>query len=372
VLAVLALATAAQADLVDHLDTPVLRGLGRAMALSIGKSLPVPAASSGITFTFNPRTSAFERDTEVLGQLFLERARPIGKGKVNVSVTYQWVHTDEIDGTSLDSLSDLRPIRDLASGEPFVIPRLERDVTTHMATTSVTYGLTDDLEVNLTIPVLHTEIDVGGFARQLGGGPFPVQPATIGDSDTALGVGDIFLRGKYRFLTGRWGDLAAGLAFRLPAGDEDDFQGTGLFEVSPRLYASTPVVTLAPRVRMQGFLDVGLDLTPQDGDRSEGRFGIGADLMLASRVTVSVAFLGREPFGRLVPPGTMDVLRADGSRTPIFGIDLGRPSYYDFSVGGRVNLWRDTVFGMWNVMVPINHDGVRASVVPLVGVEVAF
>ena len=129
---------------------------------------------------------------------------------------------------------------------------------------------------------------------------------------------------------------------------------------------------LAPYVRVQGFLNAGLDLVPQESDRGEGRYGVGFDVMLASRVTLSVAFLAREPFGRLVPPGTMDVLRANGSRTPVFGLSPGHPSYYDVSVGGRVNLWRDTVFGMFNVVVPANRDGVRASVVPLVGIEVAF
>jgi hypothetical protein len=37
-----------------------------------------------------------------------------------------------------------------------------------------------------------------------------------------------------------------------------------------------------------------------------------------------------------------------------------------------VNPWRDTVFGMWSVIAPIDHDGVRASVVPLAGVAVVF
>jgi hypothetical protein len=40
------------------------------------------------------------------------------------------------------------------------------------------------------------------------------------------------------------------------------------------------------------------------------------------------------------------VPRADGTATPIFGIDPGQPSYYDLSIGGRVNLWGDTVFLM--------------------------
>ncbi len=365
---VLAAATSAGAELIDRLDTPVLRGLGRALAVSVGKSLPIPAASSGITFTFNPRTSAFERDTEVLGQLFLERAHPIGAGRLNVSLTYQYVAIDTFGRHDLESLSDPRPVRDTGTRTDILVRRLDLELVTHEMTTSVTYGVTDDLEVNLTIPVLHTTLDLEPQLVQLGSGR--AQPGS--EHDTEIGIGDVFVRGKYRLLRGRWGELAAGLVFRLPSGNEDDFQGTGLFEVSPRLYASTPLVTLAPLVRVQGYVNAGLDLTPEDSSRGEGRYGVGVDIMLATRATLSVAFLAREPFARLVPPGTMDVPRVNGPRSPIFGLSPGHPSYYDVSVGGRVNLWRDSVFLIGNVVVPANRDGVRASIIPLIGIEVTF
>jgi hypothetical protein len=105
------------------------------------------------------------------------------------------------------------------------------------------------------------------------------------------------------------------------------------------------------------------------------------DVMLGRWATLSIALLAREPFGRAVPPGTLDVPRpgpsailpVEGRSSPVFGLDPGRARYYDVAVGGRVNLWRDTVFGMAHVVVPANpDDGVRASVVPLVGLEVAF
>jgi hypothetical protein len=361
----LVVATSARAALIDRLDTPVLRGLGRALAVSVGKSLPIPAASSGVTFTFNPRTSAFERDTEVLGQLFLERAHPIGAGRLNASVTYQYVAIDTFGRHELDSLSDRRTIRGTVD---FVIPHFDLDLVTHEMTTSITYGLTDDLEVNLTIPVLHTTLDIEPRLVQVDSGA--VQLGS--EHDTEIGIGDVFLRGKYRLLRGRWGELAAGLVFRLPSGNEDDFQGTGLFEVSPRLYASTPIVTLAPPLRVQGYVNAGLDLTPEDSSRGEGRYGVGVDVMIATRLTLSIAFLAREPFARLLPPGALDVPRANGPRAAIFGLSAGHPSYYDVSVGGRVNLWRDTVFLIGNVVVPANRDGVRASVIPLVGIEATF
>jgi hypothetical protein len=365
--ALLALAAPARADLDDAFGLPPTISLGRALARSVAKTIPMPAASSGITFTFDPKTSAFVRSTEVLGQVFLERARPIGRGHLNVSVTYQYVDVDTYEGQDLDSLSDPRPIRDPTHPVSFVIPRFDASLVTHVATPSLTYGVTDELEVNLTVPVLHTESDVEARLRVIGG---DVQRgAEAGD---ATGFGDVLLRVKYRLVHGRFGDLAAGLVFRLPSGRIGNFQGTGLFEIGPRIYATTPAVSLASQVRVQGFLDAGLDLTPENARRGEGRYGLGMDVMFASRATVSLAFLAREPFSRLLPPGSIEVLRTDGSRRPLFGIDPGHPSYYDLSIGGRVNLWRDTVFLMGNVIVPLNDDGVRASVIPLIGIEAAF
>lgn len=366
---VLLAAGLAEAGIVDRLNTPTLRPLGTVFANSVGKSLPVPAASSGITFTFNPQTSAFERETDITGQLYLERARPIGRGKLDASVSYQWVKIDTLDGAALGDLRDTDPILDPVSGHRFVVPRLSIVLVTNVVTTSLTYGVTDDLEVNLTVPVLQSHADVSARLRDLTDGN--VQGGASDES--AAGFGDLFLRGKYRLLHGRAGDVAAGLVFRLPSGRVEDLQGTGFFELSPMLYASTRAFEVAPGMRVQGYVNAGLDLVPQDASRGEGRWGVGVDVLFLERATLGVAFLGREPFARLVPPGTFDVPRANGGRSPIFGIDPGQPSYYDVSVGLRVNLWRDTVFGVANVLVPANPDaGARASVIPLAGIEAVF
>ncbi|HXJ35666.1 MAG TPA: hypothetical protein VMS22_16660 [Candidatus Eisenbacteria bacterium] len=375
VLAVLGLALAAggaRADLIDRFDTPLLRPFGQALARAVGRTLPVPAASSGVRFTFNPETSAFERETEILGQLYLERAQPIGKNVLNVNFTYQWVKFDSFDGKDLNDLRDVGvPIvqpRGAGAGDQFQIPRFDVGLVTNEMTTSATYGITDDLEVNLTIPVLYTTLDVDPLLHNLTTG----QTQTGSENGSALGVGDIFLRAKYRLLRGSWGDVAAGLVFRLPSGNENNFQGTGDFELSPMLYASTRSIEVAPGMRLQGYVNAGLDFVPADSSLSEGRYGIGLDCMLAERVTLSGAFLARNSFGRLVPPGTFDVPRANGTRTPLFGLNPGQENYYDVSVGGRVDLWHDRVFGLFNVIVPVNRDGVRSNVIPLVGIEATF
>src|SRR5262249_43247524 len=157
----------------------------------------------------------------------------------------------------------------------------------------------------------------------------------------------------------RMADVAGALVLRFPTGNPHDYQGTGVFEISPLVFVSTPSVELAPGMRAAVHLNAGLDLVPSDGSSGEGRYGIGVDVTLVDRPTLSVAFLGREPFSGL---GSFAVPRADGSNTPLFNISPGHPSYYDVSVGVRVDLWHDTIFGVANVLVPVNQDGVRAGV----------
>lgn len=374
VLVVLAAGGANARSFAGRFDDRLTEPIAQALADSIGRSLPVTSASSGLTFRFDFATSAFERETDLLGQIYLERAEPLGRGKLNLAVSWQRVHFDTVNGRDLDDLrDDGPPIVDPQSGLLVAVPRFGIDLDVQEITTSITYGLTDAIDVNLTLPVLTSGFDVDAVARNVSQGG--TQPGRI--DDRAVGVGDLFLRGKYRFARGRVGSLATGFVLRLPAGNEDDFQGTGTFEVSPFLYASTTRLELGGGLRLQGYLNAGFDIVTTDAARSEFRFGGGLDLGVRDWLTLAVAVLGREPFSRLAPPGAFDVARVDprtGQRSvsPLFGLDLGRPQYYELSLGGRLELWRDTLFLTGNVLLPITDDGFRASIVPLVGLEAVF
>ncbi|MCI0636014.1 MAG: DUF3187 family protein, partial [Actinobacteria bacterium] len=333
--------------------------------------------------------------------LYLERARPIGRGKWNVTLSYQRVAIDAVQGEDLDGLrDDDLPI--ITTGRVSTGPRgpslLKFDrydvgLTVDEVTLAATYGITDDLDVNLTLPILASTLSIDARARTFTRNPndnslVPVPPGRRPDRFSqgtahAAGVGDLLLRAKYRFWTHPWVELAGGLVLRMPTGDKDDFQGTGAWELSPLLYVSTPRFRLGGPVAVQGFFNGGLDLNLEDVDRSEGRFGAGVDLALGRRVTLSLAFLGREPFQRFAPAGSFDVARYNprtgcpvaegcGNRrpmAPLFGLDTVRPSYYSLSIGGRVNLWRDTVFGFANVLVPLSDEGIHTDPIPLIGFE---
>ena len=346
----------------DVLRTPIEQLFAQELANSIGRSLPVLAASTGVVYRFDPDTGTFEREPVVFGQLFLERPDPLGKGHLNASISYQRVKIDTFEGRDLEALHDTHRIRGEMSA-PFTVPLFGIDLDTQEVTLSGTVGVTDDTEVNLTLPLLYSEFGLNLVVE----GSRPFRPRS-----SNLGVGDLFLRAKYRLLAQRWVHTALGLVLRLPTGNEDNFQGTGDVELAPMLYLSRDPVPVGRLLRLQPYLNAGVNFDAESVRASETRWGLGVDAGLEDRFAFAVAVLGRHPFSRPGRPGLFEVPRVVGPPAPLFGIEPRRPDYYDVSVGGRVNLWRDTVFAFANAIVPLNRDGFRADVIPLAGVEATF
>jgi len=355
-------------------EQTILAPVGEAFADTIGQALPIAAASAGVTFTFDKETHAFERATDIFGQLYLERPRTIGRGRWNVHLDYAWIKIDDVGGQDLDDLADNGPpILDPPSGALFTLPRFDMSLQVDQITTSVTYGITDDLDVNLAVPILASTFEIDAVARVVG------SPRTQVDRQRSskTGVGDLRLRAKYRLLRRGWGELGTGLTLRFPTGNEENFQGSGSFQVGPALYAATREYSVHPAVRLQGYANLGLDFATADVGRSDGRYGIGVDCAIAERLTLAAAFVAREPFQGIADAGAFDVVRVDpqtGRRVvaPVLGLSTGRASAYDLSFGGRVALWRGTVFGFANVLVQLNEGGLRTNAIPVVGLEAAF
>lgn len=380
------------------------QALGRALADTVARALPVLSASPGVTFAYDPASGGFTRGTDLVGQLYLERAQPIGRKKWNVALGYQHVQVDSIQGQEADSLSDTglpivipgdtRGDPDRAGGRLVKFERYAVDLTVNQVTLAATYGVTDDLDLNLTLPILASALGIDASLRAFTVNPndgrlVPASPSQKLDrfedgSTRASGVGDMLLRAKYRFLARPWGQLAGALMLRMPTGDQDDFQGTGTWELSPLVFASTRRFPVARGMAVGFHFNGGLDLNIDDVDESQGRFGIGADLAIGTRATLSLAFLAREPFHGFASAGSFDVNRYNpptrcpglcdrpGPTAPLFGLETARPSYYSLSIGGRANLWRDTVFGFANVLIPLLDEGIHTDPIPLVGFEATF
>src|SRR3989442_8335830 len=74
------------------------------IADTAARNLPIISGSAGYTYRYNPQLEIFERTSETLGPLFLERPDTLGRGKLNVNVSYQDVQFDHFDGRRIKRL----------------------------------------------------------------------------------------------------------------------------------------------------------------------------------------------------------------------------------------------------------------------------
>src|SRR5438094_42727 len=113
----------AWASLADLLKEPQFKRLelapiAPALAATVASTYPVASASSGVVYAYNPALDTLERQTGVAGPIIGERAETIGKGQLNLAVSYSYVDLTSINGDDLDSLLN----RPRVNGKRIVLP----------------------------------------------------------------------------------------------------------------------------------------------------------------------------------------------------------------------------------------------------------
>ena len=357
--------------------------LADVIADTAARSIPVVSASAGFTYHFNKDLDIFERTSETLGPILLERPDTLGRSKFNVNVSFQFVRFDAFDGDSIKKLQAPDPIVvKVTSGGALVgftanQLRYRLKIDDYITAFSLTYGILDDLDVNVLVPVIETNFETGVTSQQVAiagpDGAFSraVGPPAFGDvSDDKFGLGDILLRFKYqlpRLSILRW---AAGLQLRMPTGYQADFQGVDTFEASPALFASTVLWG-----RVTPAFNAAIDLRADDVARSQARYSLGADVDVVPRLGLSFAFLGRSEFARSSPAGETSFQHLHGGVTvqePLLGLDFGRKDFVDFAFGLRGVVWHEVMLFL-NGIYAVNDQGLRnQTIIPTIGVEGTF
>ncbi len=309
------------------------------------------------------------------------RARRDGRpGGFDLALTYSFVELTTINGEPLDHLVNAP----LVNGRFLFFPvpggtrlkdgrfttllpvhvALDIGVTANIVSPSVTYGVTPDLDVNLTLPIVRTSLDMRTRTR-IPDPRFPSFALSPGNplagtevqsaSASSAGVGDLLLRAKYVVWRGEPADVAAGLALSLPTGRADDFQGAGTTRVQPGLIASRVFGAWLELVA-----NIGIALDAEDVGRSVVQWAIGGTVMPIEQVAVPIVFLGRDELGAPAEP----------IANPFF-FQIERSDIFDASVGVR---WRfaDAAVVSANALVPLNRQGLRADVIPTLEIECAF
>ena len=376
------------------------------LANNIG-TLPNPTGG-GFTYTFDPSLGVFTRSSESFGPVFANRAETTGRGKFTLNTSFSRHTFDTVDGLELRSNSQVFPVLlvpGTLGGQSVLLVdviQLREEVSADVYTLGGIYGITDRIDVGITIPFL--DVKVKERPRELGfffctrdfsqcTNSQPTGQDFRSNSASASGLGDIVLRGKWNFLQvpqlwgGRMG-MAFALDVKLPTGDEGDRDaftnqnrfsqgvnvsladitgqqfglgdpplGTGVVRVRPQVVVSGSWAGFAPHV------NAGAELGTTEGITNDLVYEVGFDYTFFQRVTVSADLLGRHAFD-------VDRLRVRN----IFDQDFGRKANADtltFSIGVKANPI-GTLLVFANLLFPINEVGIRDRLTPTFGVEWSF
>jgi len=352
------------------------RGLSAALAAARSQA-PIPSASGAFGFVLEPEFDAYVRVAQSLGPSFAERAQTIGKGAVTWSISYSRADFDSLEGDSLRHLRSSQPalsesfLQQLPPGDQArardnsLDTEIDMRLSFDLMFLAAAYGLTDSIDVSAALSINHVRMrgraqavitdpnDDGGVyfsATQKGvvvGGTTPECEedflcARDEFSGSAFGTGDIFLRGKWRFLSTEWADLAAAAVTTLPTGNADDFLGFHDATFTPWLIASKTYGRVAPHLNMGYALRSGNDV-------SQAQWIAGADLRATDWLTLAADFLGYHDDKR------------DGINDDIV----------QSAIGAKLNPFGQWVLGT-NFQFPLNRDGVRADVIYSAQLEYTF
>jgi hypothetical protein len=341
-----------------------------------GVDLPVSATSPAFVYRFNFEGGAPERLEASLGPVFAERVETQGRGRGELGFAYLHANLDRWEGGSF--ARSIRIEGTLSSRSARVSQRFaasDFDLQVDTFYFSATYGLTERWDVNLLQPLVRTAVELRGTStatfRQVG---LPPGRATDQPSLQAasVGPGDTLLRTKYRF-GGAWSWMAALLALRLPAGDAEDFQGSGDVRVAPTLVVSK-IVGLHDL-----HLNLGWDLNASDVSLSRATYAAGVSLRALPWLTVLLDVLGSSgvaPERFAVPVsefpqvfGLDELIVAHRPRSVV--AEIPRSDLVNLNTGLKLALPGHLVASL-GAIVPLTADGLRPRVIAAGTLELGF
>ena len=355
-------------------------------------TFPLGSSSGGFSYRFDPSLGTLTRATNSFGPAFAERALTIGRQKVNFGVNYQHSTYDTFEGKNIDDGSIKFYLTHQATGGLFfegdvIQTALRLNLTTNTVALFGNYGVTNNLDVGVAIPIVSVDMTANidatilrfatGATSTIHVFPNLSDKQTFSDAGSAKGIGDIVLRAKYRFLETKTEGLAAGVDVRLPTGDEANLLGTGAAQTTLKLIASGTYDRLAPHVNV-GYTFTGKSGSPFFNLADEFSYTIGTEVVGTPKLTVNVDLLGRtlRDFGRLQEaPRTFTYTSAAGVAGSTTVNELAfQPGSLNLLVaagGIKYNVGGNLLISA-NVLVPLTQSGIRDRITPVIGLDYAF
>ncbi len=294
--------------------------------------------------------------SENLGTYFIEPPWTTGEGNGSLGINTAHFNFRELNGQDLEDIFDFYNAAGVKNWEG------DFGLKGQLTSISLTYGVTDRLDLGVIFPLVHLEGD--GSAQLLG---FAGLPPLAGFHESVTDLADVFLRAKYEILEIE--DLdnllswTAGIDLKLNNGNEDKLLGTGDVGYRFRTAMGKRFGPIYPVVEV-GYNFAGVDvqeeatvmdistglpqtlntgLEDDDFDAFELRCGVPLTL-LEERLTMSVEWM----------LSVSDFMTTN-----------------DVGVATRFKI-NDRLFVQGGVRFPLDDNGLRADFVPVFGGEFRF
>jgi hypothetical protein len=288
----------------------------------------------------------------------------------------------------------------------YIVTNNRFDLTDDQFTVLGTLGLSDRIDVSLIIPfskvTFKTQATGDEYFFNKDGSFNQTQPlGTTYYPGSASGIGDVLVNGKVNVISGEKSRVAFGGEVRFPTGDEFNFLGSGAYGFKPYIIYSrsgrvTPHINFGYQWNSSSAIYPNLNGPGNLRLPDSLQYSAGADFGITKRWTVVGDWIGQYVLdGPRVLRGTQFVT-GDGESTgkmPTSAVPSQCSSQWSCqtvqskNVSGRVlteayginNVSVGVKFSVFrgllvtgNALIAVDNNGLRAKIVPLVGVSYKF
>ena len=351
--------------------------------LLLGETTTFPTGTSagGFTWTFDDSLHVPTRRSRSFGPMFAERPFTTGKGKLNVGAAFQRTTFSSVGGRPL---TDLESSISYRGGDAIYRSTSSLDLQLDRTIVSATYGLHNKIDIAAIVPFGSARVSGFALGYQVENGVENTGPPTD-SSGSSFGIGDILVRTKVALIASDSFDAAGAVDIRLPTGDREKLLGTGFTQARVMFIGGTTLGRVNPHVNV-GYTFGGDGMVFGTDSRWQGSFGdpelisqqpsdefnytAGVDFAATARITIAGDLIGRVVKNSA---GMAFLDRGSDSETRQILLEITPGTVHTLlgAVGAKVS-----VGGAWlltgTLLFPLNDNGIKPAVTPVIGFERAF
>ena len=331
---------------------------------------PIGSSAGGFTFTFDPVTRAFRRAAPSFGPMFGERAITAGEGRASLGINYIRNTYDTFDGIDItDGSLETVTLRTGSTARATGTAQLTIATDTVVVFTNV--ALNRWFDASVAVPIVSLRIE----------GTHQIGDQLSEGSATKAGIGDIALRSKIRLYERDQGGVALGIDLRIPTGDPEAMLGAGVSRTLVSGIWSTAAGQFAPHASF-GFEFWGdafqvydpLLQAPVDAGRHSVVYDGGVEWAANDRLTINGELMGRtlKDGGRLAYRDLPMLPNPFGITTASVATVDPRGLHRIYGAVGLKWNFAGTALLNANVLVPVNDQGLRDRLTPVIGLDWGF